>query len=88
MPVVNHTSLFTDITTAANINYIPKENDYIDFDKERLLPHKLSQYGPGFAVADVDGNGLDDIYVGGSADNAGSHTITATGWHIYCKSNA
>jgi len=72
IPVFNHNILFTDITAAANINYIPKENDYIDFDKERLLPHKLSQYGPGLAAADVDGNGLDDIYVGGSADNAGA----------------
>jgi len=37
--------------------------DYIDFNIERLLPHKLSQYGPGLAVADVDKNGLDDIFV-------------------------
>ena len=50
--------LFTDITILSDINYIHKEKDFIDFNSERLLPHKLSQYGPGLAAADIDGNGL------------------------------
>ena len=75
MPAINQTSLFTDITAASGINYTPKEKDFIDFDNERLLPHKLSQYGPGLAAADVDGNGLDDIYVGGSANAAGAFLL-------------
>ena len=45
--------------------------DYIDFNVERLLPHKLSQYGPGLAAGDIDGNGLDDIYIGGTGDYPG-----------------
>jgi hypothetical protein len=64
--VFNRNSLFTDITGISGINYSHEERDYIDFDRERLLPHKLSQYGPGLAVADIDKNGLDDICVGGS----------------------
>jgi enediyne biosynthesis protein E4 len=59
------------LTSMAGINYSHQEKDYIDFDKERLLPHKLSQYGPGLAAADIDGNGLDDICIGGSADFPG-----------------
>jgi hypothetical protein len=35
-----------------------REKDFIDFDRERLIPHKLSQYGPGLAAGDIDGNGL------------------------------
>jgi len=31
-----------------------------------LLPHKLSEYGPALAVGDVDGNGMDDIFVSGA----------------------
>ncbi|HET9824171.1 MAG TPA: VCBS repeat-containing protein, partial [Chitinophagaceae bacterium] len=64
-------SLFTEITTSCGINYSHQEKDYIDFDRERLLPHKLSQYGPGLAAGDIDGNGLDDIFIGGSTDYPG-----------------
>jgi len=63
--------LFTDITASSGISYSHNEMDYIDFDRERLIPHKLSDYGPGLAVSDVDGNGLEDIFVGGSGDNSG-----------------
>lgn len=69
--VVTKDALFTDITNLSGINYSHQEKDYIDFDKERLLPHKLSQYGPGLTAGDIDGNGLDDIYIGGSANFPG-----------------
>jgi hypothetical protein len=64
-------ALFTDVTIPSGIDYIHQEKDYIDFDRERLLPHKLSQYGPGLAAGDIDGNGLDDICIGGSANFPG-----------------
>ena len=64
-------TLFTDVTSSSGIHYQQQEMDYVDFDKERLLPHKLSQYGPGLAAADIDGNGFDDIYVGGTGDYPG-----------------
>jgi len=64
-------SFFADITAAAGINYSHQEMDYIDFNVERLLPHKLSQYGPGLAAADIDKNGLDDIFIGGNGDVPG-----------------
>jgi hypothetical protein len=60
--------LFTDISSAAGINYISEETDWIDFNEERLLPHKFSEYGPAPASGDVDGNGYDDLVIGGSGD--------------------
>ncbi|HEV9036696.1 MAG TPA: VCBS repeat-containing protein [Puia sp.] len=67
-PRVAPAAVFRDITDSAGIHYRQKEKDYIDFNVQKLLPHKFSQYGPGIAVGDVDGNGLDDLVVGGSAN--------------------
>src|ERR1043165_5599043 len=67
-------SLFTDVTDLYGIDYIHKEKDFIDFDRERLIPHKLSQYGPALAAGDVDGNGLDDICIG-SSTNSGAKIL-------------
>ena len=71
-------ALFRDITNLSGINYVHQETDFIDFDKERLIPHKLSQYGPGLAAGDIDGNGLDDICIGGSADFPGKFLLQQT----------
>jgi hypothetical protein len=79
-------SLFSDVTKIVRINYVQKETDYIDFDRERLIPHKLSQYGPGLAAGDVDGNGLDDICIGGSANFPGKFFLQQINGKFIMKS--
>jgi enediyne biosynthesis protein E4 len=71
----NHarSTLFEDISSS--FAYVHKDADFVDFNMQPLLIHKLSQYGPGLAVGDVNGDGLEDIYVGGSHNVAGSFLI-------------
>lgn len=63
---IDSASLLKEITSSVNINYIHRERDFIDFNIQKLLPHKFSEYGPALAAGDIDGNGLDDIISGGS----------------------
>ncbi len=77
-PTIDNGALFTDVTAASDVHYNHYSNDYIDFDKERLLPHKLSQFSPALSVADVDGNGLDDIFIGGSTGQPGNFLLQQT----------
>jgi hypothetical protein len=66
-PVTASHSLFKEITGAAGITYRHHDYDFIDFNVQNLLPHKLSEYCPALAVADIDGNGFDDLVIGGNS---------------------
>ena len=59
-------TIFSDVTAATTFDFVHKENDYIDFNREPLMPKMLSLEGPGMAVADVNGDGLDDIFIAGA----------------------
>ncbi|MEN9382113.1 MAG: hypothetical protein RI940_994 [Bacteroidota bacterium] len=63
-------ALFTEITNALGIKYIHTQNDFVDFNNQKLIPHKFSEYAPGVAVGDIDGNGFDDMILGGSVNNS------------------
>lgn len=51
--------------------YTHQEDDFTDFDREYLIPRNYNHEGPAMAVADVTGDGLDDVYFGGAQDQAG-----------------
>jgi enediyne biosynthesis protein E4 len=70
-PSSGSSPLMSDVSAQAGIAFTHRENEFVDFDRERLMPHMLSIDGPAAATADVNGDGLDDIYIGGAKDQAG-----------------
>lgn len=54
------------------ITFVHSEDDLIDFNLQRTLPHKFSQQGPSISVGDINGDGREDIFVGGASDRNGS----------------
>ena len=71
VPATTNPTIFTEASARYGIAYKPTEDDFVDYNIQPTLPHKLSQYGPGIAVGDIDNNGFDDFYVGGSSSNPG-----------------
>jgi enediyne biosynthesis protein E4 len=67
--------IFQDVTDSLKLNYVHQEIDFIDYNIQNLLPFKLSELGPGMAVGDINGDGLEDIFVGGSKGFSGMFLI-------------
>ncbi len=65
---------------ALQINH--RETPYDDFQRQPLLPNKLSQLGPGIAMADVDGDGVVDLFIGGAAGQQATLLLNRDGEYL------
>ncbi len=55
-----------DITEAVGITHKHKENPFVEFNREPLIPFSNSTDGPALAVADINNDGLQDFFTGSS----------------------
>ena len=62
----NETVPVEDITASVNLKYKHEENPFVEFNRESLIPHMVSTEGPALAVADINHDGLDDVFIGSS----------------------
>jgi hypothetical protein len=62
--------LLTSAASDRGLSFTHRENEFIDYRAQPLLPHMLSREGPALASADVTGNGREDLFVGGARGQA------------------
>lgn len=74
----NNSHLFSAMDSTLFPRFTHRETYFADFNVQPLLPHKLSQGGPGVAVGDINGDGLEDYFVGGAYNQSGSLFIQQT----------
>lgn len=79
---------FAEVTKSLSPAFVHKENDYDDFKKELLLPHKNSQHGPFLSVGDLNGDQLEDFFIGGASGQSGSIYLQNTSGQFTGSSKA
>jgi hypothetical protein len=57
------------------LDFTHRENQFADFDRDKLLFRMLSNEGPHIAVGDVNNDSLDDIFICGAKDSPGAMFI-------------
>ncbi|MEO6547882.1 MAG: VCBS repeat-containing protein [Ferruginibacter sp.] len=63
-PAADLAPQFTDISDQSGIDFYQPENEFVDFKQESLLPWQLSKQGPKMCKADVNKDGLEDVFIG------------------------
>jgi len=67
----NDKKVFNDISNQY-INHIHKENNFVDFDRDRLLFHMSSSEGSCICEGDINNDGFNDLYIGGAKGYPGT----------------
>lgn len=69
---MNNNLIFNEIIGNKPVDFRHIENDFNDFEREKLINHMISREGPRMAKADLNGDGFEDVFVGGAKDSPGA----------------
>ena len=58
--------VYGNVADSLGLRHLHEENDFVEFNREPLIPFMVSTEGPALAVGDADGDGRDDVFVGAS----------------------
>ncbi|HEV3251613.1 MAG TPA: VCBS repeat-containing protein, partial [Puia sp.] len=75
-------SVVEDISKLVQVDWKHEEDNFIDFNDQYLIPHMESTRGPKLAIADVNKDGLDDIFVCGAKGQPGCLLIQTKAGHF------
>jgi hypothetical protein len=73
------TQYFKDISAQSGLNFTHIENGFVDYNRDATLKQMFSREGPALAVGDVNGDGLDDAYLGGALNSVGQLFLQNSG---------
>lgn len=68
----DYSPVFQKVERIDGLDFTHKENDFADFERDRLLFLMHSNEGPHIAVGDVNSDGLEDLYICGAKDSPGA----------------
>ncbi len=75
---IDHAKSYSNFTEQTSFNWSHKENKFDDFNRNSLIYHMRSAEGPAACKADVNGDSLEDFYVGGARSQAGALFVQST----------
>ena len=61
---INFKTVFNDLSDKNLLDYNHNENLFNDFNRERLIPYMISREGPAIAIADINGDNINDVFIG------------------------
>jgi hypothetical protein len=79
--------VFSRVDRTNGLEYLHRENQFVDFDRDRLIFNMLSNEGPHIATGDINGDSRQDIFICGAKDSPGELFVQDTKGN-YRKTNS
>ena len=79
--------LFKKVKNNLGIDFTHVEDNYTHFNRQKLIPHQFSDMGPAVAVGDLNNDGKNDIFFGGSKFKSSKVYLQADSTYVQTNIN-